>query len=352
MVNATPYTQMLDLICAPCFCVEDGCVLACNPGAKALLLPIGTPVAPLLETGREEYAHFTGGTLCLTLNLEGTLFSATVERKENVDFFLLEEPIQEKELRALSLAARDLRSPLSGILATAESICRQAEDSEEAGRQMGALNRNLAQMLRVIGNMSAAGSCTHHPEFLEITGLYREVLEKASMLLAQSGLVLTYEGPENTIYTLADSQELERATLNLISNAAKFTPRGGEIHVSLTRQGRMLRLTVQDTGSGIPEENRGTLFHRYLRAPSIEDVRQGIGLGFVLVRSAATHHGGTVLVDFPPQGGTRVCMTLAIRQEIPTGLRSPLLRVDYAGERDHALIELADVLPAELYVDF
>lgn len=342
--------QMLDLITAPCFCVKDGRILACNPGAKALLLPIGTPVAPMLATGKEEYAAFSGGCLYLTLCLEGITFGVTVERKDNIDFFLLDEPIQ--EFRTLGLAARELRSSLSGVITTAEELSRQVVDSDSARRQIGLMNRGLAQMLRVIGNMSAAGNPVSHPEFLEITGLFREIFEKASALTAQSGLVLTYEEPKNAIYTLADPQELERAALNLVSNAAKFTPRGGRIQAKLSQQGRMLRLTVLDSGSGVPSENRGTLFLRYLRSPSLEDIRQGIGLGMVLVRSAATHHGGTVLIDFPPQGGTQVCMTLAIRQDLPSTLRSPILRVDYAGERDHALVELADVLPAECYEAF
>ena len=114
----------------------------------------------------------------------------------------------------------------------------------------------------------------------------------------------------------------------------------------------MLYLTVQDTGTGIPEALRGSLFSRYQRQPAIEDGRFGLGLGLVLVRSAAAHHGGTVLVDSPKGIGTRVTMTLAIRQDIPKGFRSPILRVDYSGERDHGLVELSDVLPAECYREF
>ena len=60
-------------------------------------------------------------------------------------------------------------------------------------------------------------------------------------------------------------------------------------------------------------------------------------------------HGGTVLIDHPEGAGTRITMTLAIRQAPPGNLRSPRLRIDYAGERDHGLVELADVLPASLY---
>ena len=68
----------------------------------------------------------------------------------------------------------------------------------------------------------------------------------------------------------------------------------------------------------------------------------------VLIRSTAAVHGGTVLVDHPDGVGTRITISFAIRQGKAT-LRSPRMRIDYAGERDHALVELSDVLPAHLY---
>ena len=200
--------------------------------------------------------------------------------------------------------------------------------------------------------MSAASSGTSHQALVEITGIFREIFEKAGAMLEGIGLCLDYRGPETALYCLVDTQELERAVLNLLSNAAKFTPRGGHIAASLTRQGRMLRLCIQDSGSGIADSVRGSVFRRYLRQPAIEDSRYGLGLGMVMIRAAASHHGGAVLIDRPPQGGTRVTVTLAIRQDPVSQLRSPLLKVDYAGERDHALIELSDVLPAEYYRDF
>ena len=94
---------------------------------------------------------------------------------------------------------------------------------------------------------------------------------------------------------------------------------------------------------------KGSIHSRYLRQPGIEDSRFGIGLGMVLIRSTAALHGGTVLIDQPQGSGTRITMTLAIRQNTGGQLRSPMLRVDYSGERDHGLLELSESLPAFLY---
>lgn len=338
-----PNAGLIHLIAVPCFCVREGNIVLRNAAAESLPLSVGDAVTPLLLTGAEEYAAFQEGALSLTLSLGGTAFAATIRREGDTDYFLLEQADWDQELTPLALAARELRGTLSGLCAVADSL------SDRGAEEAPLLNRSLAQTLRVIGNMSAAPSPVHHPEFLDICALCGEFFEKAAAQLEAVPRQLTYQLPKDAIYTLADPQELERALLNLLSNAAKFTSPQDRILCSLTRRGRMLYLTVQDTGAGIPEALRGSLFSRYLRQPAIEDGRFGLGLGLVLVRTAAAHHGGTVLVDSPNGIGTRVTMTLAIRQDIPKGCRSPILRVDYSGERDHGLIELADVLPTECY---
>ena len=129
----------------------------------------------------------------------------------------------------------------------------------------------------------------------------------------------------------------------------KFTPKGGKISAKLIRRHDRLYLTVQDTGSGIPENQRSNVYTRFLRHPGLDDNRQGIGLGMVLIRSAATAHGGTVLIEHPKDNGLRLTMTLEIRQNRDGTVRSPGLRVDYAGEWDHSLIELSESLPASAY---
>ncbi len=338
---------MLNLIVRPAFCAKDGKILQVNPAAKGLFLSPGMELSPLLLTGKEEYAAFSGGCLYLSLSVSGQRLGASVVRTEDSDVFLLDQDSDQAELRSLALAARELREPLSSIIISAERLFPEAEASEQAAR----LNRGLYQMLRIIGNMSDAGRSpdASRQETQNLSALLSEIFEKAQALVSYTGVSLTYEGLEEPIYGLADQDQLERAVLNLVSNAVKFTPKGGAVQARLAHVGRMLRLSIQDTGSGIADEILGTVFTRYLRQPAIEDSRFGLGLGTVLVRTAAASHGGTVLIDQPDGQGTRVTLTLAIRQNEGRALRSPIFRVDYTGERDHALVELAQCLPPELY---
>lgn len=352
MRTQTDTDGILDLLTCPGFRVKDNQITYVNQAAQAMLLTPGTDVQTLLLTGAEEYAAFSDGCLYLKLNLTTDGVGACVTRLEDTHVFILDEPAQDPVLQALALAARELRSTMSGTIASAELISAQLDSENQAAQeQLARLNRSLHRTLRLIGNMSDAGtpSNPNRKEMREIGSVFAEIFEKAQTLLAGAGVSLHYEGLTEDIYTLIDRELLERAILNMLSNAMKFTPKGGCIQATFVRRGKLLRLSISDQGEGIPENIRGTLFTRYLRQGAIEDSRFGLGLGMVLVRSAAAAHAGTVLVDFPEGCGTRVTMTLAICQDGGSRVRSPLLAPDYAGEWDHTLLELSDCLPYTLY---
>lgn len=343
---------MLDLMEHPGFCVKDNRIISLNPAARGLLLEEGTDISQLLRTGSREYEEFTGGCLYLTLALEDQAWGASVIRRAGFDIFILEQEDDQAELRSMALAAQELREPLTNVMITADRLypLTTMEQDPRLQEQFARLNRGLYQMLRILGNMSdAAETRVSRQSTCQITTVFSEIMEKAEALMNHAGISLSYEGPADAVYTMADPEQLERAVLNILSNATKFSPAGSTVEARLTQSGRLLRLTVSDSGSGIPDSLAPTLFRRYLRQPGIEDSRYGLGLGMVLIRNTAAAHGGTVLIDRSPEGGARVTMTLMVRQNTDPMLRSPVLRVDYAGERDHALLELSEILPAFLY---
>lgn len=345
--------KMLDLMGRPAFCVSGGRITRVNAEAAGLGVCAGAALDALLRTGREEYSAFEGGCLYLTLSIGGEQLGASVTRMEEFDLFCLEELADNRELKAMALAAKELREPLSSVMITAQRLfpLSALEDDAATCEQVARLNRGLYQMLRVVGNMSDAGSYAVSParqETVNICAEMDEIFRKAADLVSHTGVKLIYEGPASPIHCLADLESLERAVLNMISNAVKFTPKGGTIQASLVRRGSRLYLSIRDSGSGIRRDLEGDVFTRFRRQCGLEDGRFGIGLGLVLVRSAASAHGGAVLIDSPAGEGTRITMSLAIRQADST-VRSRILRVDYAGEQDHSLIELSELLPDALY---
>ena len=344
---------LLDLMGRPAFCVADGKLIQVNAAAAAFGLAPGLELAPLLLTGSEEYAAFQDGCLYLTLSLDGGRLGASVTRLAEYDVFCLEELTDSRELRAMALAARELRTPLSTVMITAQQLFPVSglEDAPDTRQQVAQINRGLFQILRVIGNMSDAGQAaavSTRMDTVNVSAVFAEVFEKAAALAEHTQVRLCYQGYPQSLYCMADRECLERAALNMISNALKFSSPGSTIQASLTRRGEKLYLSVEDAGTGIPASIRGDVFNRYQRQCGLEDHRFGIGLGMVLIRAAAAAHGGAVLMDQPQDSGTRVTLSMAIRKGHP-GFHSPVMTMDYGGEMDHALMELSECLPVSLY---
>lgn len=355
MENTEERITMLNQIPSPAFIVRGGIIAELNEQARQRQLCPGTDVASFLTTGAQEYAAYESGCLYLTMDICGVDSSVCITRIGNDHLFVVEQEEDLAELQSMALAARALRVPLSNVMSVADQLFPLTcfDDDPKAQRQIASINRGLYQMLRIICNMSDAYrySSEHNPrtEVRNITALFEDFFTQSAPLIAHSGNRLHYSGPKESIFGIVDAEKLERAVGNILSNAVKFAPAASEIHASLTRKGKTLYLTVQDNGNGLPDHVKPTVYSHYKRSPSLEDSRFGIGLGMVLVRQTAAFHGGTVLMEQGEHFGLRLTMTIPIRQPSDTNVRSPMIHIDYAGDRDHRLLELADCLPAEAY---
>lgn len=346
---------MLHQIPRPAFFAENGIITAVNAPAQQRQIETGAALQSLLITGQEEYAQFHIGCLYLTLQICDLPQSASVTAIGSCHLFVLEEEADQAELQSMALAAQALRGPLSNVMSIAQQMFPMAstDDSPQTQGQIARINRGLYQMLRVVCNMSDAyrysSENSLRSEIRNISALMQDYFDRAALIIEHTAITLRYTGLQETVYGMVDAEKLERAISNILSNAIKFTPKGGFIDARLTRRGRMLYLTVQDSGSGIPDPIRASLYHRYQRIPGLEDGRFGLGLGMVMIRSAAAAHGGTVLTEHGEDFGLRLTMTIPIRMPSDPSVRTPMIHADYAGELDHLLLEFSDCMPPELY---
>lgn len=346
-IQAEELLKILDL---PAFAVAEGTVVLANGAALQRQIEIGMQVAPLLLTGSESYPSFTDGRLHLRLCISDTVWDASVTKINDMDIFLLERTANDAELRILSLAALQLRNPLTEMLSLADQLFIEDCQNKEA---LAKLNRALLSLQRLISNMADAPRYSNSTNCLmvtqNVTAYFREIMEKCEYLLTQSGYNLRYSLPDEDILALVSTERLERAIYNLVSNAVKFAPAGSTIWAKLEKCGELLMITVTDESKGLPADLSGNIFTRYLREPAIEDSRMGMGLGMLYVCAAASAHGGTVLVRQPEGCGLSVTMTISTKVIQRGTVRSDILHVDYTGGQDHALLELSDVLSPELY---
>ncbi len=347
-------SDMLAHFIVPAFFVENGAIIYANQAAQQRQLGIGTSVDPLLVTGQEEYAQFNGGCLYLSINLQGKVYNAGVTKYGSAHLFVIEDTPEDIALQAYSLAAKELREPLAGIMIAADRLFRTIpEDADPlAKRQAAFINQNLYKMLRIVGNMSDASSYAQqndvHLENINISSVLEELFADIAHSCEQSGIQFAYQCPDAVIYGPIDQPKLERGLYNLISNAIKFTEKGGSVQASVQRRNKRLFITITDSGNGIPRAFHETMFKRYQRNAAIEENRHGIGLGMVLAKSAAAIHGGAILMEHLADSGAKITMTVSL-SERDTMLRSPILRIDYVGERSHSLVELADSLDTGMY---
>lgn len=344
--------DILQHVSQPGFCVRDGSIVSINHSAQALLLAEGDAVQPLLHTGAEEYASFKDGQLYLTLTICGQPHNATVTRIRDLDLFLLDPVKEAEEFRAMALVSMELRGSLMRLMSSAEQLLEDQDLTDpEKSSHAAQMNRSLHQMMRLACNLSDVSryAAASRKETRDVDSFLEALFEKAGAFTEDKGISLTYEGLRQPLFSQIDPEQLERAVWNILSNSIKFMPQGGSIHARLTRHGSKLQLCIQDTGSGIAQSVKASLFHRYLRQPGIEDSRFGLGLGMVIIRTAAANHGGTVLIDRCGETGTRLTMTLTISQDPGNQLRSPILRPDYTGGWDHGLLELSDSLSESKY---
>lgn len=356
MEYASHNTEFLEALMCPAFIADNGIITQANQSAQQRGIQPETAVEGLIAIGVEEYRQYTNGKLCITLSVQGISYNATVTSNGHYHIFCLETEYVKPELRAFALAAQQLREPLANAMNSAEQLipCTGIQDDAEAKQQLGQINRSLHQLLRAIGNMSDAAqyaSClSARLQVCDLTSIFRETLEKASALSAQAERTIKYTLPKQIVYGPCDPEKLERAILNLVSNALKYSPKDGTISASVRHSGNKLIFTIQDSGAGVHPSVQSNIFARFLREPGLGDGNEGIGLGMSIVRSVAALHRGTVLLEQPQDEGARLTMTIASNPISDTVLHTPvMLPIDYSGGRDKALLELADVLPTSIF---
>ena len=347
-MDTANHFSLLEMIEHPAFCVRDGVIICANKAAKGKLFEEGDPVASFLPVDGAAYKAFSGGCLYLNITSASVTCGASVTRIEDFDLFVLDS--EGSKLEAYALASLQLKIPLCNIVSLLEDLI--VGDKQYDARS-GELRHNVYQLSRIVNNMADASwlrlDSNAQPETTDLFDLFDEIMEKMNTLVTAAGCHLEFQNLQEPVSSLADRELLLRAVSNILSNAVKFSPKGSVIRASLTRTGDFVYFTVSDPGDA--QQARCNVFTRYLRPAVIEDRRHGLGLGMAIIHAVAVDHGGTVLVDTPECGGTRVTMSLAIRQSSELRLRTPtqLPGRDYTAGLDAGLVEFSEVLPARHY---
>ena len=229
----------------------------------------------------------------------------------------------------------EIRTPLSLILLAAADIRARAGGvlDARAHENLGAVTDAANKLLRLVDELLllAAGQedkLRILPERTDLGAMLHALVAAWRAAAEASGLVLTGP-PAASLVANVDPVAMERVVSNLVSNAVKYTPRGGRVEVALADDPEGLRLSVLDTGIGIGEDLHGRLFGRYERA---NGEARGTGLGLFVAKQLVEAHGGTIVALPRAAGaGSELRVTLppgvVIRDAAPRELGAPPLRL-------------------------
>jgi signal transduction histidine kinase len=203
----------------------------------------------------------------------------------------------------LGMASHDLRNLLSGIAINAALVLETATDAEEDRETISAMKGiqlYIARMNRLIGDLVDvvsidAGRLAVHPKRGDVAALIAEAVSTFSTIASDKGIALEVEGVDDPLVGVFDHERLLQVLANLLTNAFKFTPSGGRVAVRAERQGAELRVTVSDTGAGIPNDMLDAVFERFWQV--LEGDKRGMGLGLHITRCIVEAHGGKIWIE-------------------------------------------------------
>lgn len=298
---------------------EDDVLLELGLRSELLApLQLGARTIGMLSLSRTTPDAFTDGEISL-VTLLGRLVATAVQniRAYEAERSRVEELARLSALRAdfVSLVSHELRSPMAAVIGAARTL-------QERWRLLSAGQREsfialIADETTRLGDLVAdvldtsrleAGTFSYRFEEVDVAGLVRDAVESAMLTQQEVAVVASVTGELPAVR--GDGARLRQVIGNLIDNAVKYSPEHGEVEVRAFAADGGVRVSVRDTGPGIPREYQDRIFDKFGRVDISGSSKPGTGLGLFIARSIAEAHGGTLEVSSLPREGATFVLTL------------------------------------------
>jgi PAS domain S-box-containing protein len=246
-----------------------------------------------------------------------------------------EEEAERVKTEFFSLISHELRSPLTSIIGYTEILAETEADrlTDEGRRFLEVVERNGRRELRLVQDLLMlvrieAGTFSIEPGLADLKQIAEDSIEAARPSAERQGVGLSLQGQPVPEFE-ADPQRLGQVIDNLLTNAIKFSPDGGEVAVRLHRENGSALIEVSDTGMGVPADAKERLFERLFRTKGATTMQiPGTGLGLSIVKAIVDAHGGGIELESQEGEGT----TFRIDLPMHTGDKS-----ETNGQREKAM---------------
>jgi len=214
--------------------------------------------------------------------------------------------------------SHELRTPVTVIKGYAETLLAGVlnEDPGQARRFVEIINSHSARMTNLVNDLLAlseleSGGIALQLRPISLDGTFRTVQKLLESKAHHKGITISLASGTEQQRVIADQSKLEQVLINLVDNAIKYTPPNGSIAISALDAGNLLKISVTDTGIGIPPKDLPRIFERFYR---VDEARSrelgGTGLGLAIVKHIVQLHGGSISVESTPGKGSTFSFTL------------------------------------------
>ena len=233
----------------------------------------------------------------------------------------MRKAMQPRQAHFPATLTHDIQNPLQLVLGYADVLAEEISSSglHQAEQLLNQMRDNILSTSELVVNYSTSlalegGRFPLVSERLQINEILKHVETRYVAQAARRGLSLQMKLAENLPSIEADFSALERVFANLVHNGLKFTPRGGQVVITSSRQSEAVAISVRDTGPGIPPEEIPALFEKYSRGKR-HTHHDGSGLGLFIVKSLVEAQGGRVEVESTL--GTGTCFKVILPVPLP-----------------------------------
>jgi PAS domain S-box-containing protein len=236
----------------------------------------------------------------------------------------------EKELSSLktkfvSTISHEFRTPLTSILASTELLQRYNDKwtNEKKLEILKRIENSVLYMNEMVSdvltlNKAETGRMLFNPAKTDIIGISKIILEEIKLFATPEHRFVT-KFSNKISNTILDERLIRHILNNLLTNAVKYSPNGGEIYFSIDRKNDQLEITIKDKGIGIAKEDQEKLFQPFFRGSNIENI-SGTGLGLSILHRAVSLHGGKIQINSEVNKGTEFIVIIPVKEEYEKNL--------------------------------
>lgn len=297
------------------------------------------------------YLHYKTRQTRLTYEIAMAKLTAEKQRAEH-----------EKRISFFTNIAHEFRTPLTLIINPIKDLLKKNAGTGSEQAEMQVVHRNARRMLSLVDQLllfrkADSGEDRLITTRLNLVDLGREVFLSFTQQARARDIHYTFDCTSPTLEIIADREKVEIILFNLVSNALKYTPQGGEVTVSIATSNNTIEISVADSGPGIPAETGDKIFQRFYQSETIgaaggeKRPKPGFGIGLYLARQFALAHNGDLTYTSKAGIGTTFVLRLpantANTADTGNPTTAPQEHIDHPGELFQELVTAELVTPGE-----